>query len=313
MRLVRLPLEGAVLTCVLVGLWVGSVRADPPRSDELAALDARLLRSPHDLDALAQRAETLLLAGEPERALLDVDLGATSSPEDPRFVLLRAGCLVALGREHEAIATLDDGSIARMREPFAALATRGRIRLRLGELELGVQDLDRALTRIPDPDLFLLRAEAQTRLGDLDLAVAGLAEGTALTGAAVLEQALVEALLRGGRAEEALRTLLDAGGTLAPVRRHLSIARVARSLGRASDAEYAASEALRLARAHALARPSAAHHLELASALVLAGECVEAHLHYAAAVRLAPAYARSEVPGLGRVEDHVEACVEGAR
>lgn len=309
-----LLVTGALLSFVWTSLaWTAPALADPPLSDELAALDAHLLRAPHDVDALAQRAETLLLAGEAERALSDVELGTSLSPRDARFVLLRAGCLVALGRDHEAIATLDDGAIAAMREPFSALAMRGRIQLRMGELALAVQDLDHALTRIPDPDLFLLRADAQTRLGDLEGAVAGLAEGTALTGAAVLEQALIDALLRDDRAGEALDILVHAGRTLAPVRRHLFVARVARSLGLESDAEYAASEALSLSRAHALSRPSAAHHLELASALVLFGHCDEARLHFAAAEDLAPAYARSDVPGLGRIEDQLAACVEGAR
>lgn len=282
--------------------------ADPPVSDELDALSARLATSPTDVDARLRRAETLLRMGEAETALDDVREAEVLAPDDGRTALLRAWCLLTLGDAEDALATLDDGAVERAPRPSEALALRARIAMRLGDDLSARRDLDRALETLAEPDLYLLRAEAERRLGLDD--GPGLTEGVIRTGSVVLEAALVSSLTRTGQLDAALAVLDHAG--LPEARRTLTRARLLGALGRGVEARALAEDAVERTRERARARPTAAHHLELALALALAGDCGGAHEHYDAAATLSPRYAASEHAGLGSVRDAVSRC-GGAR
>jgi tetratricopeptide (TPR) repeat protein len=298
----------SLLLCLALGLAAVPAHADPPASDELEGLDARLLDAPTDLDAHLRRAETLIRMGDPRAALDDVRTAETLAPSDGRTPLLRAWCLLVLGETDAALAALDEGAIERAPRPGEALALRARIAIALGADEAARRDLDRALVLLAEPDLYLLRARVETRLG-LDSAP-GLTEGLLRTGSVVLEAELVEVLLRSGRAEEALERV--ASSALPSLRRTLATARLYDALGRASEARASAERAEREARARTTERPTAARHLELALALSLLGRCEEAREHHDTAAALSPRYATVEHPGLGSVSRAVGTC-GGAR
>lgn len=284
------------------------VSADPTRTEELAALDERLSRSPTDLEARLRRAETLVRMGAAADALEDVRHAELLAPTDGRTPLLRAWCLLVLGRAEEARAALDDAAIARAPSPAEARTLRARIAIALGEPRAAREDLDRALETLAEPDLYLLRAELDRGL-DRD-ASEGLTEGLLRTGSVVLEAALVEELARAGRGDEALAQVT--ASALPALRRTLTTARLLRWLARDDEALEEATRAEREARARTAERPTAAHHLELALALSLLARCEEAREHLDAAAGLSPAYASREHPGLGDVAAAVRGC-GGAR
>jgi tetratricopeptide (TPR) repeat protein len=293
-----------LLLSLAVGLLARPAAADLPRSTELAALDERLSRSPTDVDARLRRAETLVRMGAAREALEDVSQAELMAPRDGRTPLLRAWCLLALGEPSDALATLDDAAVARAPAPAEALGLRARIAIALGDDEDARADLDRALETLAEPDLYLLRAAVERRLGRD--ASEGLTEGVLRTGAVVLEAALVEELARSGRADEALSQV--ASSSLPPLRRALTSARLLRALDRVEPARAEAERAEHEARARTTERPTAAHHLELALALSLLERCAEAGEHFDAAAALSPAYAAREHPGLGDVGQAVRRC-----
>jgi tetratricopeptide (TPR) repeat protein len=295
-----LPLALAVLALSMPH----RVAADPPRTEELTSLDERLSRSPTDLEARLRRAETLVRMGAAADALEDVRLAELLAPADGRTTLLRAWCLLVLGRAEQARAALDDAAIARAPSPAEARALRARIAIALGDERAAREDLDRALETLAEADLYLLRAELDRRLrGD---ASEGLTEGLLRTGSVVLEAALVEELARVGRAAEALAQL--AASALPALRRTLTTARLLRALARDDEALREAALAEREARARIAERPTAARHLELALALSLLARCDEARAHLDAAAGLSPAYASRVHPGLGDVAAAVRGC-----
>ena len=292
------------LLLVLVLAASTTVRADPPASDELAELSERLLSHPSDVEARVRRADTLLRMGEPNAALDDVREVEMLAPSDGRPALLRAGCLFALGRLDAAWASLDDAAIERAPFPAQALALRARIAVARHDDPSAIIDLDRALTVLADPDLFLLRADCAARLGETELQLDGLREGVLRTDAVVLEEALVSALEHAGRASEALAFVEGSG--LPDIRRTLARARLLQTMGRDAEAQEVAAGALALIEASARRRPTAVRHLERALALAILSRCDEADAALRAADALSPR-ARA-LPGLASVAGAVSSC-----
>ncbi len=87
-------------------------------------------RVPKDSESAPSAAKTLLLAGEPSRAL-DL-LGATSSSYSPEVRLIRAECQLELGDTQACISTLEQESFGDSEQDARAQLLKARAALRLG-------------------------------------------------------------------------------------------------------------------------------------------------------------------------------------
>jgi tetratricopeptide (TPR) repeat protein len=145
------------------------------------------------------RALRQLAAGRPDEALATLDAAPVPEGTEPSVegLLLRARILAALERPEEARAAF---ARVREREPASGPAAVGLARLELDQGEAApARDLLRSVltTAPPDPDLYLLLAEAESALGSLPEAARVLEDGArALPQAASLPARLAEVRIR---------------------------------------------------------------------------------------------------------------------
>ena len=124
-------------------------------------------RAGSGLDAAA----ALLEAGEPERALAEVERLLAASPEDPGILRLHGRCLDRLGRQQEAEAAFG-AALAQAPGDAGLWTARAEKRIALQQHREAMSDLDEALRL--DPGLahaWYLRSFARAMLGETEGAV----------------------------------------------------------------------------------------------------------------------------------------------
>jgi tetratricopeptide (TPR) repeat protein len=113
--------------------------------------------APEDVDVALATAEALTVGGRGDEALTVLDGLRQQSRTD--VLMSRAHILHDLGRRGEAIEVLDD-IVERDPTDVSARAARGRLYGEDGDLDAALDELDAALSLVPDrPDLLLLRAQ----------------------------------------------------------------------------------------------------------------------------------------------------------
>lgn len=186
----------------LVLAFGGVAAAHPPEDETLAGLDRALVRDPADLGLRVRRAEARLRAGALELCAADLAEVLLRAPSRPDALVLSARLHLARGDRARARALLDRVLAA---EPYAPAARdRDALRTQEGDLDGARADLDLALAKHPEPDGFLERARLDRARGDGLALVDGLADGARRTGAIVLVEAHVEALVEQRRTAEAI-------------------------------------------------------------------------------------------------------------
>jgi tetratricopeptide (TPR) repeat protein len=105
---------------------------------------------PDDLAARIDRACLSQALGDVEAMARDIEAGLASAPDDARLLCLRGVAEMADRRNEEALASFQ-GALDRDPDLADAWANRAIVRVRRGELEQALADVDRALTLRDDP------------------------------------------------------------------------------------------------------------------------------------------------------------------
>ena len=281
------------LLLVPVLVVASAAQADPPIDDTLAGYALALAERPHDTALLRERAELLLMSGQPAQALDDLRLALALAPEDSSSLVLQGRALEALGQPDEALAILDR-AVAIAPSSFAARRARADLRAVSGDRRGAIEDLDAALALADDVDAFLDRGRWLVREGRAAEAAQGLDEALARThDAAPLVLAAVDAHVAAGEAHVALG-IVDAAVRRAPTDPRLALLRgdVLARLGRTPDAAAAWQSALLAIDARLARRRTVALLVDRGEALVRLGRGDEARAALDEASLAAPRYPR---------------------
>lgn len=130
----------------------------------LADLGHVLELDPGYLDAYINRAGLLAALERDEEAWADVRAGLALAPGDVHLLVVLGQLETTAGRLGDAHATLD-AAVAAAPGLAAAWGNRGVLRFAEGDVEGAVDDLSRAITLDPQPDLYANRAVALRSLG----------------------------------------------------------------------------------------------------------------------------------------------------
>lgn len=194
----------------LVGLWLaGAAAAHPGAEAHLAASDPQLAVHPCDLPLWTARARALGADGRVDEASGSVDRAVACGLDPLEEARLRGVLLAEADRPAEALPWLDR-AVAGDPGHAGTLATRGRARAALGDLEGALSDEVAAAmaSPTPQPDDLVRIAALYRELGRDDDALRSLEEGVARIGPSpALLEALVDEALRVGRPERALAAL----------------------------------------------------------------------------------------------------------
>ncbi len=246
---------------VALFLRASIVAAHPSIYHEIERVSEALQKQPDRVDLLNERGVCYRLAGNFEASLADFDKAGRLDPSNLDLAAHRGMTLSAMGRNEEAerelTRYLDGGRVS-----ASVLAERGLVRAKLGKLEPAIQDFNRSLSINPDIELYIERCKVEESLGRLNRAAAGLREGlAALGGAVVLRDRLVDVELRQKNYDGAIR-VIDEQIAVTPVRTEwlLRRAEILATAGRAADARRDRMLALDEAN-NALARRTTANHL----------------------------------------------------
>jgi tetratricopeptide (TPR) repeat protein len=165
-RATELEPEDAALRALLAGVRL--FRADDT-AGAIADFDRVIELAPAGYHAA--RGIAYMKAGEHELALADFDAAIRDQPEFAHAYVLRSQMLLALGREAEALASLDR---ALALEPVAiGYRNRADVRVGSGDVAGALRDLDIAIELDPnDPENYLARARLREGAGQLDAAEA---------------------------------------------------------------------------------------------------------------------------------------------
>jgi tetratricopeptide (TPR) repeat protein len=195
---------GSWVAAVAAASWCALASAHPGSTQAIAALDERLETDPSNVALRLRRAALSRRAGHLHDALADVRAVLRAHPDHRTALLERALIRLDQGRARKAESDLD--AFLASGEP-TVLATWKRAELRAagGRFEEALADYDLAIRLGGTPELYLARGRLAERMGRLDDAASGYAEGLeALDGAHVLRMALIEVELRRGRPVQAI-------------------------------------------------------------------------------------------------------------
>jgi tetratricopeptide (TPR) repeat protein len=136
----------------------------------LQVADTLVRRHPHDPRALVLRGHALLEVGSVAAAAADlVRAAAQSSVPSPDLYLSAARAFAAIGRNAEALATLDAG-LGRLGHVPALEIEAIAVEVQLGEHAAALRRIERAMARAPRPEAWLpRRAEVLAGAGSTSL------------------------------------------------------------------------------------------------------------------------------------------------
>lgn len=139
-----------------------------PAAGMLDALAGDLERDRPELvpDVLAQAAQAWVGAGDPARALKDLDRAITLKPRDAELLVDRAALKGEQSQHQEALRDLD-AALAIEPRNLAALVYRGAAHRALSQFDQAAKDLDNAVQIAPDdPQARLERGILRSTTGD---------------------------------------------------------------------------------------------------------------------------------------------------
>lgn len=159
-------------------LMAGVALAHGDLEQQIQRLGQRIQAEPGNAELVLRRADLHRDHGDWRAAAADYDRFQQLVPGDPGVHLGRGKLLLAIERFDAAEVELTAYLQARPQHA-EALATRARVRTRLGRLESAVEDFSAAIqaSAEPQPEYFVERARAQLALGHHEQALAGLDAG----------------------------------------------------------------------------------------------------------------------------------------
>ena len=260
---------------------------------DIAEVTAELANQPDNVSLLLRRGQLYRSNGKFIESLNDLEHAWLLDRENRQVALERCRTLVALGRESEAEAALNqylqgEAGVSRV----MALVERAHLYARTNRADLAIVDFSEAIDFYPTVELYMARGHLQEEVGRLDAAAAGYGEGLShLPQASILRRELIRVKTAQGHYQEVL-TLIDQELASAAVKTdwYLRRAEVLAALGQ--------TEAADTARAHALAecnrvlanRPTALNLLARAKVYQALGQLEAAKQDLRLAVETAPSF-----------------------
>ena len=272
-------------------VFVEKVVAHSDVDPEIAEVTAELADQPENVALLLRRGQLYRFNGKLIESLNDLEQAWLLDRDNRQVALARCRTLVALGRESEAEAALDqylqgEAGVSRV----VALVERANLYARTGRADLALADFSAALDLYPTVELYLARGHLQEELGRLDAAAGGYREGLShLPQASILRRELIRVKIAQGHYPEAL-TLIDTELASASVKTdwYLRRAEVLAALGKTEAADTARAHALAEANRAFAKRPTALHRVVRAKVYQALGQLEAAKQDLRLAVQTAP-------------------------
>jgi tetratricopeptide (TPR) repeat protein len=258
---------------------------------DIAEVTAELANQPDNVALLLRRGQLYRFNGKLIESLNDLEQAWLLDRENRPVALERCRTLMALGRESEAEAALNqylqgEAGVSRV----MALVERAHLYARTGRADLALADFSEALDFYPTVELYMARGHLQEELGRLDAAAAGYGEGLShLPQASILRRELIRVKTAQGHYQEVL-PLIDQELASAAVKTdwYLRRAEVLAAMGRATEADTARSHALAECNRVLANRPTALNLLARAKVYQALGQLEAAKQDLRLAVETAP-------------------------
>jgi tetratricopeptide (TPR) repeat protein len=290
-----------VLCCfALVLSLMGMVEPVAAHSDvdpEIAEVTAKLADQPDNVALLLRRGRLYRFNGHLIESLNDLERAWLLDQENRQVALARCRTLVALGREGEAEAALNqylqgEAGVSRV----VALVERAHLYARTGRANLALADFSEALPLYPTVELYVARGHLQEEVGQLADAAAGYREGLSrLPHATILRRELIRVEIAQGHYSEAL-PLIDQELASAAVKTdwYLRRAEVLSALGQTAAADTARAQALAECNRAFAKRPTALHRVARAKVYLALGQLEAAKEDLRLAVQAAPRFTEAQ-------------------
>lgn len=284
-----------LIACLALGLGdLGYVQLATAHSDvdpEIAKVTAALVDDPNNVELLLRRGQLYRFNGKFANSLRDLEQAWLLDHDNRHVALERCRTLVALGRESDAEAALnqylqEESGPSRV----MALAERAPLYARTGRAHLAIADFSEALTLYPTVELYLARGHLQEGLGQFAAAAAGYVEGLSqLPQNSILRRELIRVKTGQGLYPEAL-TLIDQELASASVKTegYLWRAEVLAAMGQTEAADQARTQALEEANRAFAKRPTAIHLMARAKVYQALGQLEAAKQDLRLTVKTAP-------------------------
>lgn len=156
---------------------------------QINEITAQLALNPSNAPLYFRRSDLYRVDQDFTNALADLERAAQIDPSLVRVDFCRGRVLFEAGRSADALPLLNR-YLARKLEDSEAFTTRARVLKKLNQFRKSADDYTTAIAmnRVPNPELYIERAEALRSLGDLEEAVRGLDEGIGKMGPLVTLQ-----------------------------------------------------------------------------------------------------------------------------
>ena len=263
--------------------------AHPGVHHDIDRVSDSIKKDPSRAQLFIERGVYYRIAGDFSASLADFDKAEQLEPANLDIAAHRGITFSSMGRfqdaDRELTRFLNSGRVS-----AAVLAARAEARAKLGQPKAAIADLSRALSISPDVELFIERLQLQESAGQIDQAAAGLREGIAASGGAVvLRDRLIELEIRRKNYDAAI-AIIDDQLAVTPVRSdwYLRRSEILDMAAKPSEAGKDRLRALDEADRAMSQRPSAIHLMSRARALESLGRLDEAKKDLQAALDQAP-------------------------
>jgi len=185
-----------VRLCYFIALIVSGMALAPVDSfahgdvhDSILRVTAEISQNPSNATLYFQRSELYRVDGDYTNALADLNRAAKVDPSIARVDFCRGRIQFDSGHLPEALALLNK-YLAKKPEDTEAFSTRARVYRKLNEFKKAADDYTTAISmmHVPNPELYIERAEVLKALGKGEDALRGLDEGIRLLGPLVTFQ-----------------------------------------------------------------------------------------------------------------------------
>ena len=194
------------LTCLMLTM-TGAARAHEGPEHEIDELTERLRDEGESADLLLQRAIEYNVMGKTAEAVKDLERALTFESHSAGIMRELSRAYFAAGKTNEAYDTATRGIkyAAEGAERASLLMVRCDILRARKDYQKALDDADKAIREHPDNcEWYLSRSQLQQQLGQKKERIKGLEDGLKETGSGLLEGEWVDALIDGGKAEQAL-------------------------------------------------------------------------------------------------------------
>jgi tetratricopeptide (TPR) repeat protein len=174
---------------------------------EIEELNQRLRTEGESADLLLQRAIEYNVLGKTTEAFKDLERALTFDSHSPHLLRELSRAHLGFGRTNEALDAANSGLkyAAAGIEHASLLMTRAEVFRARKEQQKALEDADKAIKEHPEnAEWYLARSQIHQALGLKKERIKGLEEGARETGSGLIDAEWIDALIDGGKGEQAL-------------------------------------------------------------------------------------------------------------